>query len=93
MNEQIDGTYLKRAKKLLELATTAKSQWISASPSERVSILNGICENHSLEGSTVRYSLKSPMRIIAEMKDMRADERWRPHGDSNPGPHRERVLS
>ena len=89
-NDEIDGAYLKSAKILLELATTAKSQWNSSSSTERILLLKKICSDPQLDGQRLRYSLRNPLRIIA---DMSADKDWRPQGDSNPCILREREVS
>lgn len=63
----IDGAYLTTAKKILELAKTAKSLWEERSKEEKRDFLEKILSNRVLEGATVRYELKKPFRIVSEM--------------------------
>lgn len=86
----ISGSYLKTAKDVLELATRAKSLWIQRSPEDRKMFLERILSNPILEGSTVRYSLKKPFAVLAEMRE---ELNWRPLPNSNRCLLRERELS
>jgi site-specific DNA recombinase len=63
----IDGAYLHVAKKILELATRAKSLWDSRNARERRELLDKILSNPQLDGATVRYDFKKPFRAIAKM--------------------------
>ena len=42
------------------------------------------------DGVSLRYGLKKPFGDFAKRLE---NENWRPHGDSNPGYYRERVMS
>ena len=61
------------AKSILELATDAKSLWKERSPLERKMFLEKLLSNPVLDGRTVRYDLKKPLLVLAEMK---GNEGW-----------------
>lgn len=86
----INGAYLKTAKDILELATRAKTLWFQRSPQERKMFLERILSNPVLDGPSVRYELKKPFAVLAEMAQKKD---WRPQGDSNPCILREREVS
>ena len=74
----------------IELAKQAKTLWLSRSPDERREFLEMILSNQVLNGPTLRYTLKKPFAVLAEMS--KKDE-WRPLRDSNSCLLRERELS
>ena len=78
------------ARKILGLATQAKSLWNLGTQEERMEYLKNVCSDPVLDGVTVRYEMKKPFQTIARMKGF---SNWRPHGDSNPGYRRERAMS
>lgn len=86
----ISGAYLKTAKSILELASKAKTLWIQRSPEERKMLLEKILSNPVLDGPSVRYELKKPFAVLAEMA---GKVEWRPLRDSNSCLLRERELS
>ncbi len=86
----IDDAYLVTAKKILELATMAKSLWDSRGREEKRDFLEKILSNRVLDGATVRYKLKKPFRIVSQMA---SSSTWRPQGDLNPCRRRERAVS
>ncbi len=77
---EIDGAYLVTAKKVLELAKNAKTLWLSRSKEDRRDFMEKILSNRVLDGLTVRYELKKPFRILAEMA---SSSNWRARQDSN----------
>lgn len=78
------------AKRVFELAINAKDLWKKGTPEERRKVLELLCSNPTLEGSTVRYDLKKPFAVLAEMAQK---ENWRSQGDLNPCILREREVS
>lgn len=77
---QIDGAYLITAQKLLEFAKLAKELWKSRSTIERRDFIAKLVWNPVLDGATVRYELKKPFQLLAEMGKTEA---WRAWQDSN----------
>ena len=71
----IDGAYLETTKSTLELAINAKSLWNTRPPHERREFLDRLLSNPTLEGVTVKYELRKPWGVLAEMKQT---EEWRP---------------
>lgn len=90
LQKGLNSAVLETAKTILELATTAKSQWISAPVEMRRTFLNKVLSNPVLDGLTVRYELKKPFAVLLEMSKK---EDWRPLRDSNSCLLRERELS
>ena len=68
----ITGAFYETSEKILELAKNAESLWKMASPLERLKFLKTILSNQQLDGLNVRYELKKPFAVLAEMK--RKDE-------------------
>jgi hypothetical protein len=64
---------METAKTVLELATSAKSLWISKSPQERRELLDLILSNPILDGLTVRFELKKPFAVLVKMSEK---EEW-----------------
>jgi hypothetical protein len=89
-NIQINDACWQNAKSIIELATLAKSLWLTRSRLEKKEFLEKILSNPVLDGTTVRYALRNEMGVLALIKQT---EEWRPQGDSNPCIHRERVVS
>ncbi len=58
----------------LELATKAKSLWISRNGHEKRELLEKLLSNPTLSGKTLRYDLKKPFSVLAEM---RQKNEWR----------------
>lgn len=73
-----------RLKSTLELATSAEERWNNASPSDRVVLLRNVLSNFSLEGATVRYDLRNPFRLLAQIKNKGVSKNWCARGDLNP---------
>jgi site-specific DNA recombinase len=71
---QIDGAYLVLADKVLNVAKNAKRLWESRSPEERRDFLAKLLLNPVLDGTTVRFDLRRPYRVLAEMH---GNEEWR----------------
>ena len=63
----IDGAYLTTAKKVLELATGAKTLWLSRTSEERRDFLEKILSNRVFDAPSVRYEMKKPFQILSEM--------------------------
>ena len=77
---EIDGAYLTTAKKVLELATSAKTLWLSRTPEERRNFLEKILSNRVFDAPSVRYEMKKPFRILSEMA---SSSNWCSQPDSN----------
>lgn len=58
----------------IELAKQAKTLWLSRSPDERREFLELILSNPVLDGPTLRYEMKKPFAVLAEMAKK---EDWR----------------
>ncbi len=80
-DETEDSKYLVTAERVLELAKSAKSLWETRSAQERRDLLERLVCNPRLEGRTVRYDLKKPFSVLAQMH---GEGGWRPQRDSNP---------
>jgi hypothetical protein len=52
--------------KILELATSLHSAYISASPTEKRDLLTEVTSNRVLQGKTLAFTLKSPFAEMAE---------------------------
>ena len=61
-------------KSILQLATDAKSLWKNQSDVERANMLKKLLSNQELDGSTVRYQLILPLRVLLDMK---GNSNWR----------------
>jgi site-specific DNA recombinase len=86
----LNDAFRETAKSILELATTAKSLWLSRSPKERRDFLDKILSNPTLNGANIEFDLRKPFATIAEMA---SNQSWRPLRDSNSCLLRERELS
>lgn len=61
-------------KSILQLATNAESLWKRRTPEERRVFLDKLLSNPVLDGTTVRYEIIKPLRVLGEMKE---DQNWR----------------
>ena len=86
----INGVQLETARSTIELATMAKSLWKRRSPIERRQLLDLLLSNRTLDGVTIRYDLKKPFAVLAEMA---RKQDWRSQPDSNRCILREREVS
>jgi hypothetical protein len=82
-NLAINDASFETAESILELATDAKSLWLSRSEVERREFLSKILSNQVLDGLTVRYDFKKPFAVVAKMA---GNEKWRTQRDSNSRP-------
>ncbi len=64
----IAGAFYETSEKILELAKSAESLWKSVSAEERLKFLKSILSNQQLDGVSLRYTLKRPFAVLAEMK-------------------------
>jgi hypothetical protein len=87
--QEIDGAYLVTAQRVLELAKNAKRLWESRTPEDRRDLLKKLLSNPVLDGRSVRYDLRKPFRILAEMRE---SEQWRGGRDSLASAERYSVL-
>jgi site-specific DNA recombinase len=78
--KSLTSALIETAKTVLELATSAKSLWISKSPQERRELLDLILSNPILDGLTVRFELKKPFAVLVGMKE---NVEWCTRQDSN----------
>ncbi len=67
--EDFGRDYLITARMTLELATKAKSLWISRNGHEKRELLEKLLSNPTLSGKTLRYDLKKPFSVLAEMRE------------------------
>ena len=79
-NLKISNEGMMTVKTTLELATNAKLLWNRRTPVERKTMLCKLLSNQVLDGSTVRYEMKKPFRILSEMA---SNLEWRRERDSN----------
>ena len=82
-NNHIDDVCQETAQSILELASNAKSLWLTRTAKERLEFLDMLLSNPRLEGSTVRYDFKKPFFVLAKMRE---NESWRARRDSNSRP-------
>lgn len=80
---EIDGAYLATAQRVLELAKDAKTLWLTRSKEERRDFLEKVLSNRVFDAPSVRYDLKKPFQLLAEMA---SSSNWRARRDSNTGP-------
>ena len=80
---KLDDKYLATADRIFELAKRARSLWNQRSPAEERQLLEVVLSNPVLDGATVRWEMKKPFAILAEMTNGSA---WRARSDSNARP-------
>ena len=73
-NLKISDAWMVTAKRILELATNAKTLWKQGTPQEQLDYLNKICSNSVLDGPSIRYDLRKPFKTIAKMA---VSDNWR----------------
>jgi len=71
--EAINDAVLESCGRILELATSAELKWKAMSDVEKRDFAKTVLSNHLLDGSTVRYTLKNPFRVLVAM---RGNEGW-----------------
>jgi hypothetical protein len=67
-NARLDEEYISKAKATLELAKRAKLLWFEQSAHEKRRFLELVLSNAQLDGEGVRYTLRKPFAILAEMR-------------------------
>jgi len=77
---EMDGAYLDLAKRTIELARDLKTLWNAATPREKRELIEKLVSNPVLEGRTLRYEIRKPFRLLAEMASGNV---WLPRTDSN----------
>jgi site-specific DNA recombinase len=82
-SERLDDAHVETVRSTLELAKRAKLQWAERSAVEKRRFLELVLSNAQLDGGTVRYTLRKPFAILAEM---RGSADWRTRHDSNMRP-------
>jgi site-specific DNA recombinase len=82
-NANLDEGYLATVKSTLELAKRAKLQWAERSAHEKRRFLELVLSNAQLDGESVRYELRKPFALLAEMN---GSSSWRTRHDSNMRP-------
>ena len=65
--QEVTGAVLVTAKKIIELAQKAPELYLRATPEERRGLLAQVLSNPILDDLSVRYELKRPFRLVAEM--------------------------
>jgi site-specific DNA recombinase len=83
LQKSLTSAVMETAKSVLELATSAKSLWISRSAYERREFLNKVLSNPILDGLTVRYELKKPFAVLLKMNE---NDNWCSRQDLNLQP-------
>jgi DNA invertase Pin-like site-specific DNA recombinase len=78
--DTINGAYLETSKSILELATTARAQYLRLTLEERRALFDKILSNPVLDETTVRYAFQKPYAVLCEMKQK---DDWRSQRDSN----------
>lgn len=74
--KSLTSALMETAKTVLELATSAKSLWISKSSQERREFLDLILSNPILDGLTVRFELKKPFAVLIKMAEKSENVEW-----------------
>jgi hypothetical protein len=69
LQKSLTSALMETAKTVLELATSAKSLWITKSAQERKEFLDKVLSNPILDGLTVRYELKKPFAVLVKMAE------------------------
>ena len=82
-SDELDDKYLATADRIFELAKRARSLWNQRTPSEKRQLLEMVLSNPTLDGASVRWEMKKPFAILAEMTK---GNDWRARSDSNARP-------
>ena len=82
-HDEAKRTYVDEGVQLIELAQVAHILYVSQPPHEQRRLLDVVVSNCVLEGTSVRYYLRKPWDILAEMEK---EKKWRGGRDSNPRP-------
>lgn len=82
-SERLDDAHMETVKSTLELAKRAKLQWAERSAVEKRRFLELVLSNSVLDGESVRYELRKPFALFAEMN---GSSSWRTRHDSNMRP-------
>lgn len=69
LQKGLTSAVMETAKTVLELATSAKSQWKTGTPIERRNFLDKLLSNPILDGLNVRFNLKKPFAVLVEMNE------------------------
>lgn len=67
--DRINSTVIETAQSVIELCMSARSLWKGRSEGERLEFLEDILSNRWLDGSSVRYELKKPFKVMHEMRE------------------------
>lgn len=70
LQKGLTSAVLETARTVLELATSAKSLWITKSPQERREFLDLILSNPILDGLNIQFNLKKPFTVLVQMCDL-----------------------
>jgi site-specific DNA recombinase len=82
-SERLDDAHMETVRSTLELAKRAKLQWATRSALEKRRFLELVVSNPRLDGGTVRYDLRKPFQLLAELG---GSSDWRTRHDSNMRP-------
>ena len=82
-SERLDDAHMETVRSTLELAKRAKLQWATRSALEKWRFLELVVSNPRLDGESVRYDLRKPFALLAEMNGFSS---WRTRHDSNMRP-------
>ena len=89
-NIDADGQFKIALSTLLSLSSRIGALFDGSKPEEKRHLIGFVFSNLMLEGSSLRYSLRKPFDLFADLSTCKD---WRPLGDSNPCYISERVLS
>jgi len=68
-NAAISTAFYATSEKIIELATNAETLWNSRSDEERLDFVRTILSNQVLDGLNLRYELKKPFHVLAQIKN------------------------
>lgn len=85
-----DGQFKIALSTLLSLSSRIGQLFDSSTPAEKRRLIGFVFSNLEMEGSKLRFSLRKPFDLFADLSDCKD---WRPLRDSNPCRVRERDVS
>ncbi len=89
-NSDADGKFKDAMCDILTLVSKSYDFFESSKTDQRRQLLGFVFGNLKLEGSTLRFSLRKPFELLAQLPD---NPVWRPLRDLNPCYRRERAMS
>ena len=89
-NIQADEKFKDALSKIVCLISKSNEMFESSKTDEKRGLLGFVFSNLELEGATLRYTLRKPFEVFAQLP---TNPEWRPLPDLNRCSHRERVVS